>query len=48
MIALFNQEREILGFGECMKVLALRFLASRIKKRLQKSAARYENPDALL
>lgn len=38
----FELEREILGFGECMKVLGPRFLASRIKKRLQKSAARYE------
>jgi predicted DNA-binding transcriptional regulator YafY len=37
----FELEREILGFGECMKVLAPRFLASRIKKRLQASAARY-------
>lgn len=44
----FELEREILGFGECMKVLAPRFLASRIKKRLQKSAARYENPEGLL
>lgn len=38
----FELEREILGFGECMKVLAPRMLASRIKKRLLKSAARYE------
>lgn len=37
----FELEREILGFGECLKVLAPRFLASRIKKRLEKSAARY-------
>ncbi len=38
----FELEREILGFGECMKVLAPRFLASRIKKRLLKSAERYQ------
>lgn len=38
----FELEREILGFGECMKVLAPRFLASRIKKRLVKSAERYQ------
>ena len=44
----FELEREILGFGECMKVLAPRFLVSRIKKRLQKSAARYENPQGLV
>lgn len=38
----FELEREILGFGECMKVLGPRFLASRIRKRLEKSAARYQ------
>lgn len=38
----FELEREILGFGECMKVLAPRNLASRIKKRLVQSAAQYE------
>ena len=37
----FELEREILGFGECMKVLAPKMLASRIRKRLEKSAARY-------
>lgn len=37
----FELEREILGFGECMKVLAPRFLASRIKKRFANSVARY-------
>lgn len=39
----FELEREILGFGECMKVLAPRFLASRIKKRFTNSVARYTN-----
>ncbi|MNL31859.1 hypothetical protein D3C87_1536730 [compost metagenome] len=38
----FELEREILGFGECMKVLSPRLLASRIKKRLVQSAAQYE------
>lgn len=38
----FELEREILGFGECMKVLGPRFLASRIKKRLEKCVERYE------
>lgn len=38
----FELEREILGFGECMKVLGPRFLASRIKKRLEKSVVRYD------
>lgn len=37
----FELEREILGFGECMKVLAPRFLASRIRKRLEKAASSY-------
>lgn len=37
----FELEREILGFGECMKVLGPRHLASRIKKRLDQSAAQY-------
>lgn len=38
----FELEREILGFGECMKVLAPRNLASRIKNRLAQSAQQYE------
>lgn len=38
----FELEREILGFGECMSVLAPRFLASRIGKRLQLAAAAYQ------
>jgi predicted DNA-binding transcriptional regulator YafY len=39
----FELEREILGFGECMKVLAPRLLASRIKKRIEKSIKNYQN-----
>lgn len=38
----FELEREILGFGECMKVLSPRNLASRIKRRLIQSAKQYE------
>jgi predicted DNA-binding transcriptional regulator YafY len=42
----FELEREILGFGECMKVLAPRFLTSRIKKRLIKNVERYTKEEA--
>ena len=38
----FELEREILGFGECMQVLAPRNLASRIRKRLEIAAKRYD------
>jgi predicted DNA-binding transcriptional regulator YafY len=38
----FELEREILGFGECIKVLAPRMLASRIRKRLVKAVDGYE------
>lgn len=38
----FELEREILGFGECMKVLGPHSLASRIKKRLQKNVDQYQ------
>jgi hypothetical protein len=38
----FELEREILGFGEYMKVLAPRVLVGRIKKRLEKSAGMYQ------
>lgn len=48
----FELEREILGFGECLKVLAPRNLASRIKKRIKAAHEQYqaiegstENPD---
>jgi predicted DNA-binding transcriptional regulator YafY len=37
----FELEREILGFGECMKVLSPRLLASRIKRRVEKSLQQY-------
>jgi hypothetical protein len=37
----FELEREILGFGECLKVLGPRLLASRIGKRLRASADLY-------
>jgi len=38
----FELEREILGFGECIKVLAPRNLAARIKKRLNNAMRAYE------
>ena len=38
----FELEREILGFGESMKVLAPRLLASKIKKRLALAQRSYE------
>ena len=38
----FELEREILGFGECMKVLSPRLLASRIKRRVEKSLQQYD------
>lgn len=38
----FELEREILGFGECVKVLSPHTLTSRIKKRLRIATARYE------
>jgi predicted DNA-binding transcriptional regulator YafY len=37
----FELEREILGFGECMKVIYPRILAARIKKRLNKAIEGY-------
>jgi predicted DNA-binding transcriptional regulator YafY len=37
----FELEREILGFGECMKVLSPRLLASRIKRRIEKMMEQY-------
>ncbi|HEX9510550.1 MAG TPA: WYL domain-containing protein [Puia sp.] len=38
----FELEREILGFGESIKVLAPRLLASRIKRRLELARRSYE------
>jgi hypothetical protein len=43
----FELEREILGFGECVKVLAPRTLKTRIQKRLNKAATNYEKADQL-
>lgn len=37
----FELEREILGFGDCMKVLNPRSLISRIQRRLEKAAGQY-------
>jgi len=41
----FELEREILGFGECVKVLSPRNLARRIRKRLTAAAVRYEKDE---
>ena len=38
----FELEREILGFGEFVKVLAPRMLASRIRQRLGKAKQGYK------
>jgi len=37
----FELEREILGFGECIKVLSPRILSQKIKKRLQAGTEKY-------
>jgi predicted DNA-binding transcriptional regulator YafY len=42
----FELEREILGFGEKVKVLAPRILESRIRKRLSTAAERYTTPSS--
>lgn len=39
----YELEREILGFGESMKVLAPRILANKIKKRLEKASTLYSS-----
>lgn len=39
----FELEREILGFGECMKVLAPRYLVNRIKRRITQSMKQYSD-----
>ncbi|MFT3827512.1 MAG: WYL domain-containing protein [Chitinophagaceae bacterium] len=41
----FELEREILGFGENMKVLAPRILASRIRQRLEKARGGYNDAE---
>lgn len=38
----FELEREILGFGECVKVLGPRQLAARIKRRLDNASTQYK------
>lgn len=43
----FELEREILGFGECMKVVYPRILAARIKKRLKRAIEGYGEANAL-
>ncbi|MFT3795641.1 helix-turn-helix transcriptional regulator [Flavobacterium sp.] len=43
----FELEKEILGFGECVKVLSPRNLVSRIKRRTEKAAKQYETIDKL-
>lgn len=37
----FELERELLGFGECLTVMAPRFLQGRIRKRLEKAVGNY-------
>jgi hypothetical protein len=39
----FELEREILGFGECIKVLGPRLLATKVSRRLAKAAGLYES-----
>lgn len=43
----FELEKEILGFGECCKVLSPRNLQSRIMKRLEKAISQYTKTDSL-
>jgi predicted DNA-binding transcriptional regulator YafY len=38
----FELEREILGFGECMKVVSPRLLATKVRKRLASAVTQYE------
>lgn len=44
----YELEREILGFGEAVKVLSPRLLISKIKKRLRQTYTYYENKSAVL
>jgi predicted DNA-binding transcriptional regulator YafY len=41
----FELEREIMGFGECMKVLSPQKLKLRIHDRLRKSADLYKSEE---
>jgi predicted DNA-binding transcriptional regulator YafY len=43
----FELEREIIGFGEVMKVLAPRILISRISRRLQNAILQYETTESI-
>ncbi|WP_316786083.1 WYL domain-containing protein [Pedobacter frigiditerrae] len=43
----YELEREILGFGECVKVLAPRLLVSKIKRRLANANRQYEEKPAM-
>jgi len=47
VIVNFELEREILGFGESIKILAPRILQSRIKKRLEAALTNYNNPNKI-
>lgn len=40
----FELQREILGFGECMQMLAPRQPVTKIRKRLQRSAEQFDAP----
>jgi len=42
----YELEREILGFGECVKVHAPRILVAKIKRRLANAAKRYETEES--
>ncbi|RYF21582.1 MAG: WYL domain-containing protein [Flavobacteriales bacterium] len=42
----YELEREILGFGECIKVLAPRLLVHKIKKRLEQSFNQYQSKES--
>lgn len=41
----YELEREILGFGECVKVLSPRLLISKIKRRLAQTHQQYNSVD---
>lgn len=41
----YELEREILGFGECVKVLHPRLLIAKVKRRLEKASAQYKQVD---
>ncbi len=43
----YELEREILGFGECVKVLSPRLLISKIKRRLEQTFSQYETKEEM-